>query len=57
MLVDPDDEEAFAAAWCAWRRPGTSATRLVAAGRARAARFTWTATAKAVDGLLGDLLA
>jgi glycosyltransferase involved in cell wall biosynthesis len=50
LLVDPDDEDAVADA--VERALGDSA--LTAAGPARAARFSWTRTAEAVDALLHD---
>jgi glycosyltransferase involved in cell wall biosynthesis len=56
VLVDPDDEEAFAAALVRVAAPGDDRARLVAAGHERASRFTWARTARAVDGLLADLL-
>ncbi len=54
LVVDPDDADAFAAALV--RAATSDRERLSAAGRVRAAGFTWSATAKRVDGLLDPLL-
>ena len=57
LLVDPDDEQGFATALLRAAATGPEHERLIAAGRARAATFTWEATAQAVDTLLDPLLA
>ena len=51
VLAEPDGE-AFAAALAALLGDGAEQERLRAAGLARAARYTWDATARAVDALL-----
>jgi alpha-1,3-rhamnosyl/mannosyltransferase len=56
LLVDPEDEEAFAAALLRAALDEGERTRLIDAGRCRAAAMTWDATARRVDGLLGALL-
>jgi glycosyltransferase involved in cell wall biosynthesis len=56
LLVDPEDEEAFAAALLRAALDEGERTRLIDAGRRRAAAMTWDATARRVDGLLGALL-
>ena len=53
MLAEPDGE-AFAAALAALLRDAAERERLRAAGLARAAAFSWDATARAVDALLSD---
>lgn len=55
-LVDPDDEDAFAAALLAVAGPGPERDRLVGAGTRRASAYTWSGTARAVDGVLEPLL-
>jgi glycosyltransferase involved in cell wall biosynthesis len=55
LLVDPSDEDAFAAALL--RAAGTDRERLVAAGRERAAQLSWQRTAEEVDRALEPLLA
>ena len=55
-MVDPDDEDAFAAALVRAALDGGEHERLAAAGRARAAGFTWRATVTRVDELLDPLL-
>ena len=50
MLAEPDGE-AFAAALTALLRDDAERERLRAAGLERAARFSWDATARAVDAL------
>jgi hypothetical protein len=57
VLVDPDDEDGFTAALVRAATPGAEHDRLVAAGLARAAGFTWRKAAEAVDRHLGGLLA
>jgi len=56
LVVDPDDEDAFAAALVRAALDGGEHERLAAAGRARAAGFTWRATVTRVDQLLEPLL-
>ena len=56
VLVDPEDEEGFAAALLGVAANGAERRRLVAAGRERAGRFTWDATAQRFDALVGRLL-
>jgi len=53
MLAEPDGE-AFAAALTALLGDAAARERLRAAGLARAAAFSWDATARAVDALLSD---
>ena len=53
VLAEPDGE-AFAAALAALLRDAAERERLRAAGLARAAAFSWDATARAVDALLSD---
>lgn len=55
ILVDPHDVDAWAAAITTLRDDDT-ASRLVAAGRARSARYTWDATAVAVRALHEEVL-
>jgi glycosyltransferase involved in cell wall biosynthesis len=55
LLVDPRDEDAFAAALP--RAAGAERERLVAAGRERAAQLSWERTAEEVDRALEPLLA
>ena len=57
VLVDPEDEDAFAAALARVATPGPDRERLVSAGLDRASAFTWRRTAEAVDGHLATLLA
>jgi glycosyltransferase involved in cell wall biosynthesis len=54
LLVDPDDPDAFADAIL---RAARESEPLVAAGRARAAQFSWERSAAAIDAALGELLA
>ena len=56
LIADIDDDDAFAAALLRAAAPGDERERLVAAGRERAARFTWERTAERVDRVLGGLL-
>ncbi len=56
LLVDPDDEDAFARALLRASSPGPERDRLIAAGRRRAAAFTWRAAAQRLDGALDPLL-
>ena len=53
VLAEPDGE-AFAAALSELLRDAAARERLRAAGLARAAEFSWDATARAVDALLSD---
>lgn len=52
LLVDPGDPAALADAVLLAARDEPTRTRLVAAGRARAARFTWERTARATDAAI-----
>lgn len=56
LVVDPDDEDAFGAALVRAATDQEERARLVAAGRERAAAFTWRRTAERVDRLLEPLL-
>ncbi|HEX5909059.1 MAG TPA: glycosyltransferase, partial [Thermoleophilaceae bacterium] len=56
LVVDPDDHEAFAAALVRAALDAGEHQRLAAAGRERAAGFTWRRTAERVDELLEPLL-
>jgi glycosyltransferase involved in cell wall biosynthesis len=57
LLVDPDDDEGFAEGLLAAAFDPDVRERLVAAGRARATRFTWEATTELTDSAIGGLLA
>jgi glycosyltransferase involved in cell wall biosynthesis len=54
LYTDPDDPEAFAAALL--RAAGPERERLAAAGRKRAATFTWERTTRLVDAAIAELL-
>ena len=54
LLADPDDPGAFAAALL--RASGPEHDRLSAAGRERAAVFSWTRSARLIDAAIGELL-
>ena len=56
LLVDPDDPEAFADALVTAATDEATRTRLIAAGRARAAELTWDRTAELTDRVIGELL-
>ncbi len=56
LLVDPADEQAFAAAVLSAARDPSLRETLIAAGRARAARFSWSRTAMLTDEAIGSLL-
>jgi glycosyltransferase involved in cell wall biosynthesis len=56
LLVDPDDSSALADAVVAVVRDDAVRGRLVAAGRRRAAEFTWDRTARLTDAAIGELL-
>ncbi len=56
LVVDPDDHQAFASALVRAATDQAEHARLVAAGRARAAQFTWRRTAERVDELIAPLL-
>jgi glycosyltransferase involved in cell wall biosynthesis len=56
LYVDPDDPAAFAAACVAAATDPATSDRLTAAGRERAAAFTWDRTAKRVNDALGARL-
>ena len=55
LLADPDDPEAFADALL--RATGPERERLAAAGRERAAGFTWERSARLADAAMAGLLA
>jgi glycosyltransferase involved in cell wall biosynthesis len=55
LLVDPDDPDAFATALL--DAAGPARERLVAAGRERAAAFSWGRSAELVDAAIQELLA
>jgi glycosyltransferase involved in cell wall biosynthesis len=57
LLVDAEDEAAWAAAIRELLHDAESRAGLVARGRARAARFQWGATAAAVAALHQEVLA
>ena len=52
LLADPDDREAFATAVLAAAHETDTRDRLIAAGRERAAGFTWERSAAAVDAAI-----
>ena len=54
LYADPDDPDAFAAALL--RAAGPDRERLAAAGRERAARFSWERAAMLTDAAIGELL-
>ncbi len=56
LHADPTDPEAFAAACLAAATDPATRERLTAAGRERAAAFTWDRTAERVDDAIGALL-
>jgi glycosyltransferase involved in cell wall biosynthesis len=56
LHADPEDPEAFAAACLEAAADPATRERLTAAGRERAAAFTWDRTAEGVDGAIGALL-
>lgn len=56
LLVDGGDPEAFAAALVTAACEEQTRTRLIEAGRSRAATFTWTRTAELTDATIGRLL-
>jgi glycosyltransferase involved in cell wall biosynthesis len=56
LLVDPDDAEAFTAALLTTVSDADERQRLTAAGRRRAAEFTWTRTAQLTDHAIDRLL-
>jgi glycosyltransferase involved in cell wall biosynthesis len=57
LLADPTDPEAFAAALVRAATDAAERTRLAAAGRERAAAFTWQRTAELTDAALAAILA
>ena len=57
LIVDPDDEDAFAGAILRAAAPGPERDGLVASGRERAREFTWGRTVESVDRRLEPLLA
>jgi len=56
LLVDPSDEDGFAAALVAAALEPATRNPLVAAGRERAAHFGWERTAHGLDALIAPLL-
>lgn len=56
LLVDPSDPGAIADAVLSAATEGALRERLIAAGRERAARFTWDRTARATDAAIERLL-
>jgi glycosyltransferase involved in cell wall biosynthesis len=52
LLVDPDDADAFAQALVSVAEDADDRAKLIAAGRRRAARFSWSATAARTDATL-----
>lgn len=56
LLVDPDDPQEVAAAMLRAATDEPTRTRLIEAGRERAARFTWERAARATDAAIGRLL-
>ncbi len=57
LLADPHDPDAFAAAVVRAATDEAERNRLIAAGRARAATFTWRRTAELTDAALAAALA
>jgi glycosyltransferase involved in cell wall biosynthesis len=57
LLADPDDPEAFAVALVRAATDEAERARLIAAGRERAAAFTWERTAELTDAALAERLA
>jgi glycosyltransferase involved in cell wall biosynthesis len=55
IVVDPDDRQALAAAMSRLAEDPTLRRRFGAAGRARAADFSWPASAAALEALLQDV--
>jgi glycosyltransferase involved in cell wall biosynthesis len=56
LIVDPDDSAALAEAALVAATDETERERLIEAGRARAARFTWEAAARRTDAALGTAM-
>jgi glycosyltransferase involved in cell wall biosynthesis len=56
LLADPNDAEAFAGALLGAATDDAERARLIAAGRDRAAAFTWERTAELTDAALGAAL-
>ena len=56
LLVDPTDHEAFAEALLLAAGRGETRTRLVEAGRRRAAHLTWERTAIQIDAVVAEAL-
>jgi glycosyltransferase involved in cell wall biosynthesis len=56
LLVDPADADGFAQALVAAATDEQLRSRLIAAGRSRAQAFTWGATARLTDELIGALV-
>ncbi len=57
LYAEPDDPAAFAAACVTAATDHAESDRLIRAGKARVAEFTWDRTASRVDGAIGALLA
>jgi alpha-1,3-rhamnosyl/mannosyltransferase len=57
LLLDPDDEAEWAEAIMRVREDAAYRSQLVAAGRARAAEFTWARTARITFGVYTQVLA
>ena len=56
LLVEPTDTAGFAEALIAAACGDQDRTRLIEAGRRRAAEFSWTRTAKLTDALIGNVI-
>jgi glycosyltransferase involved in cell wall biosynthesis len=56
VLLDPDDSDGFAQALVAAVTDAALHAKLVDAGRRRAARFTWRATAELTDAVITEVL-
>jgi len=56
VLVEPSDARGFADALMAAACEEQVRTRLIEAGRRRAAEFSWTRTAKLTDALIGEVI-
>ncbi len=56
LLADPDDADEFAQALLVAACDATERRRLIEAGRARAAMFSWNSTAEMTDSAIAELL-
>ena len=56
LLVEPTDTAGFAEALIAAACGDQDRTRLIEAGRRRAAEFSWTRSAKLTDALIGHVI-